>query len=98
MIYVHRPGSNEYKKLQNKAMSLGASKFGVSTKGQYKYFVVYKGKTIHLGDKRHEDWTWHGDPERRKRYRARHKAILKDGKPAYLDKNQASYWAFNLLW
>lgn len=99
MIYVHRPGSIEYKRLQNKAMSLGASKFRVSTKGQYKYFVVYGGKTIHFGHRFMSDYTHHKDEARKENYRKRHKAILKkDGKPAYLDKKQASYWSYWILW
>lgn len=41
----------------------------------------------------------HNDPERRRRYRARHKQIkLKDGTPAYLDKEQPSYYSWNFLW
>ena len=99
MIYVHRPGSIEYKKLQNKAMSLGASKFGVSTKGQYKYFVVYKGKTIHFGHRFMSDWTHHKDEARRDNYRTRHKAILKkDGTPAYTVEGTPAYFSWHLLW
>jgi hypothetical protein len=41
----------------------------------------------------------HNDPERRKRYRDRHsKILLKDGTPAYKNKNQSSYWAYYYLW
>ena len=98
-VYVHRPGSNEYKKLQNKAMSLGADKFGVSTKGQYKYFVVYNSKTVHFSDRRYEDYTWHKDEARRDNYRTRHKAILKkDGKPAYTVKGTPAYFSWHILW
>jgi hypothetical protein len=41
----------------------------------------------------------HLDKKRRASYRARHKEIkLKNGKPAYLDKEQAAYYAWHLLW
>jgi hypothetical protein len=99
MVYVHKPGSSVYRKLEREAMARGANKFGVSTKQNYKYFVVYKNRTIHFGNKNYEDYTFHKNKDRRDNYRARHKAILKkDGTPAYLDKNQPAYWSYWILW
>ena len=99
MKYVHKRGSEMYRKLEREAISRGASKFGISNKGTYKYFVVYDGKTIHFGHRKYSDYTHHSDDKRRDNYKIRHKAILKkDGKPAYLDPNQPSYWSLNLLW
>ena len=83
-----------------------------SNKGNSKYsvYVMKNGKIrlIHFGNKKYEHFhdkigyyskLNHGDKKRRDNYRKRHKAILKkDGKPAYLDKNQPSYWAYNYLW
>lgn len=41
----------------------------------------------------------HGDPKRRANYRNRHKAIkLKDGTPAYKNKESSSYYSFTYLW
>jgi hypothetical protein len=40
----------------------------------------------------------HNDPERRRLYRARHRAILKDGKPAYLHHMRAEFWSWHYLW
>ena len=41
----------------------------------------------------------HLDPKRRASYRARHgKILLKDGTPAYKNKEQAAYYAWRLLW
>ena len=77
MIYVYKPGSEEFKKLRNKAMRLGASKFDISTKAPYKYYVIYNGRTIHIGHKKFSDFSFHKDEERKKRYHDRHKAILK---------------------
>ena len=99
MIYVHNRNSDEFKKIRNTAMRLGASKFDISRKAHYKYYVVFNNRTIHIGHKKFSDFTFHKDEERKKRYHDRHKAILtKQGKKAYLDKNQKSYWSLNLLW
>lgn len=79
------------------------------TKGK-KYDALYHGKWIPFGALGYQhffDRTGlglysnldHKDPERRERYRARHKAILlKDGSPAYKDKNQPSYYSLRFLW
>jgi hypothetical protein len=41
----------------------------------------------------------HLDEARRKRYRERHsKILLKDGTPAYKNKEQPSYYSYNFLW
>ena len=85
--------------LRNKAIRLGASDLEVSNRRYKKFVVTYNGKKIHFGDIRYEDYTMHKDKARRDRYRARHKKILlKNGKPAYKDKNTASYWSYHLLW
>ena len=82
-----------------------------STLKHKKYMVrTPQGKLIHFGDKRfsqYRDSTGlglyshldHNDPKRRAKYRKRHKAIkTADGRPAYLDKEQAAYYAYNYLW
>jgi len=99
MAYVHKPRTSQYRRLEREAFRRGASKFGVSTKANYKYFVVYNNRTIHFGDKRYEDYTFHGDPTRRANYKTRHgKIVLKDGTPAYKNKNKPAYWSWYLLW
>lgn len=41
----------------------------------------------------------HNDPERRRRYKERHsKILLKDGTPAYKDREQPAYYSWNFLW
>jgi hypothetical protein len=47
---------------------------------------------VHYGDNRYEDYTQHGDPERRKLFRARHRCD--DAK----DKTTARHWACKELW
>ena len=99
MNYVWKPNTEMFRKLEREAISRGASKFGISNKGTYKYFVVFNGKTIHFGHRKYSDYTHHNDDKRRANYRARHEAIkTKSGKLAYLDKNQPSYWSYWILW
>ena len=82
-----------------------------STRPNKKYMSkTPSGKWVHWGsssDEHYKDTTglgiWshkdHLDKERRKNYRARHEAIkTKDGKPAYKDKEQPSYYSYNFLW
>ena len=40
----------------------------------------------------------HRDNKIREAWRARHSKILKDGKPAYLDKESPEYYSWHLLW
>jgi hypothetical protein len=85
--------------------------FKKSTKDFKKYMVVTpKGRTVHFGDKRYQhyrDTTGkglyshldHNNPKRRQLYRIRHRAIkTKEGRPAYKDKEQSSYYSYNYLW
>ncbi len=98
-MFIHREDSNMFKRLKNKALSLGASYFGISKAKDKKYYVVYNGYRINFGNKNFSDFTFHGDNKRRMRYRNRHSKIkLKNGSLAYKDKRQPSYWAFNLIW
>lgn len=58
-----------------------------------------KVKLVRYGAKGYSDFTKHGDPKRRERYRKRHGAIkTKDGQPAYKNRLNAAYWSWNDLW
>ena len=64
-----------------------------------KLYVIYNGKQIHFGAKGYSDYLEHNDQERRQRYRLRARgSVLKTGKPAYLNRNQAAYYAYRILW
>lgn len=78
-----------------------------------KYSVYVKSKSggrklIHFGAQGYQHYhdrlghyqaLDHGDKDRRRRYRARHqKIMLRDGTPAYKNKNQAAYWSMKYLW
>lgn len=68
---------------------------------KYSVYVMKNGnkRLIHFGDNRYQHFkdkigSWshlnHNDPERRKKYLARHGRTK--------DKNTASYWATKVLW
>lgn len=86
-------------KLNDKAMRLGASEFGVSRVKGKKYYVIYNKRRINFGAKGMSDFTIHKDKSRRDRYRQRHGKIkLKDGSLAYKNKSSPAYWSWHLLW
>lgn len=64
-----------------------------------KYKAIFyddKGKKIkstNFGDANAEDYTQHGDKERRDKYRARHKKDLQTGDPM-----RAGYLSYYILW
>lgn len=83
--------------------------FRISKTKNKKYDVKVNGKWISFGDKRYEHFEDkalgsysnlnHFDKKRRANFRARVKGIkLKDGTPAYLNKNSPAYWSYHYLW
>lgn len=81
------------------AKALGLPEPKSSYKPNKKLYVVYNGKEVHFGARGYSDFLDHQDETRRQRYRARARgSTLKSGKPAYKDKNQPSYYAYNILW
>jgi hypothetical protein len=40
----------------------------------------------------------HKDIKIKEAWQARHRKIMKDGKPAYLNKESADYYSWNILW
>ena len=89
-------------------MNSNTPKFALSSRKNKKYMVLYKGKIIHFGDRRYEQYhdklgkyshLDHKDPERRKRYLKRAKGIKnKEGKLTWKDKGSANYYSINYLW
>lgn len=53
-----------------------------------------KIKNIHFGDKRYEDYTQHGNRERRKNFRSRHNC----DPVSKLNKATPRYWSCQKLW
>jgi phage anti-repressor protein len=86
-------------KMFNKAYALGADDLVNSWVGYKKYAVWYRDRWIHFGDVRYEDYTTHGDDDRRDRYRKRASKIKnRYGEYTYRNKNYPNFWAYHLLW
>tara|TARA_R100000734_G_C3319038_1_gene114106 strand:+ start:815 stop:1105 length:291 start_codon:yes stop_codon:yes gene_type:complete len=66
-----------------------------STRANKKFMVKVDNKTIHFGAKGMEDFTTHKDPERKKRYIARHKK-REDWTRAGI--KTAGFWSKHILW
>lgn len=92
-MHTHMPQLKEehLAKAKKRASKLGVT-VELSTLKNKKLDVFKKGKKIaSVGDTRYSDFLQHGDPERRKRYKARHqKDRTKVGSPGY--------YADKLLW
>ena len=85
--------------LKNKALSLGATDFGISKAKNKRFYVVYNNKIINFGSKDGSTFIDHKDEKKRKAWRARHIKIKnKQGQSVYKLKTSASYWSWHLLW
>jgi len=85
--------------LQKKALTLGATDFGLSRTKNKKYYVIYNGRRINFGQKGYEDFTKHKDVGRQRAYWARHSKIKdKQGRRVINNKESPSYWSARLLW
>ena len=85
--------------LYKKALKLGCSDFGISTRKNKRFYVVYDDHIIHFGSKTGSTYIDHHDPIKRKNWRARHSKIKnKAGEYIYLDPYSASYYSWHLLW
>jgi hypothetical protein len=72
------------------------------SKAKNKRFAIkYDNKTINFGlwpFSGQGSYLDHKNDTIRKAWRARHREIMKDGKPAYLDKTSPDYYAWRILW
>ena len=86
-------------KLKTKALSLGASEFGISERKTKRYYVVYQDKQIHFGSKTGQTFIDHGDKTIRANWIARHSKI-KDKYGNYVINNphSPSYYSRHILW
>ena len=77
-------------------------KIEVSTRENKRFKITRPdGKIIHFGVwpySRHGTFIDHNDPDIRKAWRARHSKIMKNGKPAYKNKDSPEFYSWNLLW
>jgi hypothetical protein len=64
-----------------------------STRKEKKMMVITpQGRTIHFGSMGYSDFTKHQDPERRRRYIARHKT-----RENWSNTNTAGFWALHII-
>jgi hypothetical protein len=85
--------------LEAKAKKYGATSLGLSTRKNKRLFVIYNGKAIHFGAKNGSTYVDHHDDIKRKAWKARHsKILLKDGTPAYKNKESPEFWSWHILW
>lgn len=73
----------------------------ISNAKNKRFAVIVDGKTINFGlypFAGKGTFLDHKDEKIRDAWRARHSKILKDGKPAYLNKNSPEYYSWNILW
>ena len=85
--------------LKQKAISLGATDFGISKVSNKRYYVIYNNKKINFGSKTGNTFIDHNDKAKRKAWYARHSKIVnKTGDKVINNKNSASYWSSKLLW
>ena len=77
-------------------------KLDISNRKNKRFVITLNdGSKIHFGVwpyKKHGTYLDHGNDKIRQAWKARHKAILKDGKPAYLNKHSSEFYSWNLLW
>jgi hypothetical protein len=88
---------------RNIAKNLGIEGVITESKMKGKRFTITKpdGTKIHFGV-----WPYsgegtfldHGDEKIKKAWKARHKKILKDGKPAYKNPDSPEYYSYRILW
>tara|TARA_R100001463_G_scaffold128510_1_gene186994 strand:+ start:549 stop:791 length:243 start_codon:yes stop_codon:yes gene_type:complete len=71
-----------------------------SNKKNKKFMIeTPKGKTIHFGDSRYEDFTQHKDKKRQKNYCKRAMGIKdKKGNLTYKNPESPNYYSVRLLW
>lgn len=63
-----------------------------STRKNKKWMIEHDGKMVHFGDSRYEDFTQHGDLERRRLFR------LRNAKWEHAKPYTAAHLSYHLLW
>lgn len=85
--------------LYDKAISLGATDFKKSNKKNKRFYVMYKGKSIHFGSDVGSTFIDHHDKVKRRAWIARHSVVKnKEGQNVIRVKTSPSYWSYHVLW
>jgi len=85
--------------LRKKAISLGATEFGVSKVKTKRYYVVYQNRKINFGSESGETYIDRGNDVKRKNWYARHSKIQnKHGQYVINLKTSPDWWSAKILW
>ena len=89
-------------KAKRKAQSIGLdySTLKKSTRKGKRFSIIHNNKIIHFGAYPYSVGTYldHGNENIKNQWRARHSKIMKNGKPAYTDKESPEYYSWHILW
>ena len=92
-------------KVRQKAMNLNMvsdpNNLSVSHRKGKRFMIKIDGRRIHFGlwpFKGRGTFIDHGDEKVRHAWQARHKQIMREGKPAYLNKESPEHYSYYLLW
>ena len=82
------------------ALTLGIQGLKPSTRKGKRFMVPGPDGWIHFGVWPIRDGTFldHRDQKKRAAWRARHSRIMRNGKPAYLDRSSPAFYAWHILW
>lgn len=87
------------RKVNAKARALGYGPVRRSPRRTKKFVVEVGGRDVHFGHPAYEDFLDHRDPERRRRYLRRAKAIRDAaGRLTWTDPASPNYWSVRVLW
>lgn len=86
----------------SKAKSLGLNYQSLkpSQRKGKRFSIIHNNKIIHFGAYPYAIGTYldHGNDEIKKRWQSRHSKIMKDGMPAYKNKDSPEYYSWHILW
>jgi ABC-type enterochelin transport system ATPase subunit len=88
-------------KVRKIAKKLGIKEeINISNAKNKRFSVRYNGKLINFGLWPYSGGTFidHNNNDIRTAWRARHKKIMKNDKPAYLDRTSPEFYSWHLLW
>jgi len=93
---------NEARKIAlKKGIIKSPEELQISKAKNKRFAIKYDNKTINFGLFPYQgkgSFLDHNDSTLKSAWQARHRKIMKDGKPAYLDKTSPEYYSWRILW
>lgn len=81
-----------------KLLGLNWQSLSKSPRAGKRFMIQHENAFIHFGAWPAKTFLDHQDSQIRDAWRARHSKIMKQGKPAYLDKTSPEFYSWNILW